>query len=229
MLTNSLFVRAEQDWNLDEIYQAIIELKIKDNKAKDLSNREKLILSGLLCSFHPDIIARQLPGASYEVNLDRAWELYDYLQKIALEKLNPAEKINYDLFSLITLLSATEFKKNNTDLKEETLLFERNRFMRADKIIAVIYTPTDSQKIPNWEMMLSTGAVCQNITIAAQSLNYAVQWVTEWYSYNDKMLEYLGGDISKDKLAGFIYIGEKKEDPVERIRPKFEKVIKFLN
>ena len=122
-----------------------------------------------------------------------------------------------------------EFKKNNTDLNEEKLLFERNRFMRADKIIAVIYTPADSQKIPNWEMMLSTGAVCQNITIAAQSLNYAVQWVTEWYSYNNKMLEYLGGDVSKDKIAGFIYIGEKKEGPLERIRPKFEKVVKFLN
>ena len=39
----------------------------------------------------------------------------------------------------------------------------------------------------------------------------------------------IGGDVSKDKMAGFIYIGQKKEDPVERIRPKFEKVIKFLN
>ena len=122
-----------------------------------------------------------------------------------------------------------EFKKYNDNFDEEKLLFEKNRFLRADKIIAVIYSPVESLKIPDWEMMLSTGAVCQNITIAAQSLNYAVQWVTEWYSYNDKMLEYLGGDISKDKLAGFIYIGEKKEDPVERIRPKFEKVIKFLN
>ena len=122
-----------------------------------------------------------------------------------------------------------EFKKNNTDIDEEKLLFEKNRFLRADKIIAVIYSPVDSAKIPNWEMMLSTGAVCQNLIIAAQSLNYAVQWVTEWYSYNEKMLEYLGGDVSKDKMAGFIYIGEKKGDPVERIRPKFQKVIKFLN
>ena len=122
-----------------------------------------------------------------------------------------------------------EFKKYNDNFDEEKLIFEKNRFLRADKIIAIIYSPVKSLKIPDWEMMLSTGAVCQNITIAAQSLNYAVQWVTEWYSYNDKMLEYLGGDISKDKLAGFIYIGKKKEDPVERIRPKFEKVIKFLN
>ena len=41
-----------------------------------------------------------------------------------------------------------EFKKNNTDLNEEKLLFEKNRFLRADKIIAVIYSPVDSQKIP---------------------------------------------------------------------------------
>ena len=114
MLTNSLFARAEQDWNLDEIYRAVIELKIKDNKAKDLSNREKIILSSLLCSYHPDIIARQLPGASYEENLDRAWEIYDYLQKIALEKLKLADNTSYDLSSLISFLSATEFKKNNS-------------------------------------------------------------------------------------------------------------------
>ena len=39
-----------------------------------------------------------------------------------------------------------EFKKNNTDFNEEKLLFEKNRFLRADKIIAVIYSPVDSQK-----------------------------------------------------------------------------------
>ena len=36
-----------------------------------------------------------------------------------------------------------EFKKNNTDIDEEKLLFEKNRFLRADKIIAVIYSPVD--------------------------------------------------------------------------------------
>ena len=32
---------------------------------------------------------------------------------------------------------------------------------------------------------------------------------TEWYSYNEKMLEYLGGDVSKDKMR-LIYIGKKE-------------------
>ena len=54
----------------------------------------------------------------------------------------------------------------------------------------------------------------------AQSLGYAAQWLTEWYSYNNKMLEYLGGRLDKDQISGFIYIGHKAEEPtVERRRP----------
>ena len=77
-------------------------------------------------------------------------------------------------------------------------------------------------------MELSTGAVCSNILVAAQSLGYAAQWLTEWYSYNDKMIMAVGGKPKTDKLAGFIYIGDKEKEPVERRRPKREKVIKFL-
>lgn len=122
-----------------------------------------------------------------------------------------------------------EFKKNKLDYSDDEVLYEKNRFMRADKVIAVLYMPKANSKIPNWEMQLSTGAVCQNIIIAAQSLNYATQWITEWYSYNDQMLKYLGGDIKKDKIAGFIYIGKKEVEPSERVRPKYEKKIEFLN
>ena len=77
-------------------------------------------------------------------------------------------------------------------------------------------------------MELSTGAVCSNILVAAQSLGYAAQWLTEWYSYNDKVIRAVGGNPETDKLAGFIYIGDKEKEPVERRRPKKEKVIKFL-
>ena len=42
-----------------------------------------------------------------------------------------------------------EFKKYNDNFDEEKLLFEKNRFLRADKIIAVIYSPVESLKIPD--------------------------------------------------------------------------------
>ncbi len=123
---------------------------------------------------------------------------------------------------------AVEFKKNNPNANEEELKFESRRFMRANVVLAIISTPVKHPKIPKWEMELSSGAVCQNILIAAQSYNYACQWITEWYSYNKKMLLELGGTPSKDKIAGFIYIGEKDKEPLDRRRPNSEKIITYI-
>ena len=123
---------------------------------------------------------------------------------------------------------APEYILNNPEATEEEIDFEKNRFLRASAVIAVLFKPVSHAKIPSWEMELSTGAVCSNILVAAQSLGYAAQWLTEWYSYNDRMIEVVGGKPKTDKLAGFIYIGDKEKEPVERRRPKTENVIKFL-
>ena len=121
-----------------------------------------------------------------------------------------------------------EFILNNPEATEEEIDFEKNRFLRASAVIAVLFKPVSHSKIPSWEMELSTGAVCSNILFAAQSLGYAAQWLTEWYSYNKKMISAVGGKPETDKLAGFIYIGNKEKEPVERRRPKIENVINYL-
>ena len=121
-----------------------------------------------------------------------------------------------------------EYILNYPEATKEEINFEKNRFLRASAVIAVLFKPVSHPKIPLWEMELSTGAVCANILVAAQSLGYAAQWLTEWYSYNDKMIMAVGGKPETDKLAGFIYIGDKEKEPIERRRPKSEKVIKFL-
>ena len=121
-----------------------------------------------------------------------------------------------------------EFMKENPDASPESQLIEKTRLQRADTVIAVISSPVQHKSIPEWEMQLSSGAVCATLLYAAQSLNYAAQWLTEWYAYNDKLLEKLGGEPGKDRIAGFIYIGEKVNAPIERTRPKFDDVIKFL-
>ena len=121
-----------------------------------------------------------------------------------------------------------EFIINNNNSTEDEILRETNRFLRANVIIAVLFTPVEGTKIPEWEMMLSAGAVCQNLLVAAQSFNYAAQWLTEWYAYNNTMIEKLGGIPSKDKIAGFIYIGVKEGEPNERKRPIYNEIVKFL-
>ena len=122
----------------------------------------------------------------------------------------------------------TEFKKENPNATEIQLETESKRFQRASVILAVLSTPLEHPKIPTWEMTLSSGAVCMNLLSCAQSLGYAAQWLTEWYAYNKKMLEYLGGRPKIDKISGFIYLGHKLEEPMERRRPDPQKVISYL-
>ena len=122
----------------------------------------------------------------------------------------------------------TEFKKENPNASETQLEMESKRFQRASIILAVLSTPVEHPKIPKWEMTLSSGAVCMNLLSCAQSLGYAAQWLTEWYAYNKKMIEYLGGRPEIDKISGFIYLGHKLEEPMERRRPDPQKVISYL-
>ena len=122
----------------------------------------------------------------------------------------------------------SEFKKQNPEADQLQLETESKRLQRAGAVLAVISSPVEHLKIPEWEMRLSSGAVCMNLLSCAQSMGYAAQWLTEWYAYNEKMLEYLGGDLKKDQIAGFIYLGYKKEEPNERRRPDPQKVISYL-
>ena len=121
-----------------------------------------------------------------------------------------------------------EYIKKNPNSDKNFQKIESKRLQRAGAVIAVLSTPVDHPSIQLWEMQLSSGAVCMNLLSCAQSLGYAAQWLTEWYSYNDKMLAYLGGRVGIDKISGFIYIGHKIEEPNERKRPNPADVVNYL-
>ena len=125
-------------------------------------------------------------------------------------------------------LLAARWQVLNPDANEAQIRFEQNRFMRAPTVIAVISERQAGHKIPEWEQILSAGAVCQNLLVAASLAGFAAQWLTEWYSYNQKMLETIGGEPEKEQIAGFIYIGEKVTAPSERTRPNFEAVVSYI-
>lgn len=117
------------------------------------------------------------------------------------------------------------FCANNQTCNDEIMLFEENRFMRAPLVIAVISTATpDNEKVPEWEQILTAGAVCQNILIAANAMGFAAQWLTEWYAYNDDILKALNLADS-ERIAGFIYIGTATKEPTERSRPIVDELV----
>ena len=145
--------------------------------------------------------------------------------------LNPWELIVINGNAKLRLgndILAKEYQLINPEASVDDINYERTRLCRASVVIAVLFKPVLHPKIPFWEMQLSSGAVCSNLLIAAQSLGYAAQWLTEWYAYNNSMIKELGGNPDTDKIAGFIYIGDKEKTPIERRRPIKEKVIRYI-
>lgn len=83
--------------------------------------------------------------------------------------------------------------------------------------IAVISAPRGVE-IPEWEQVLSAGAVCANLLNAALAMGYGANWITDWYSYDAEAKAVLGCGPG-ERVAGFMLLGTAAEAPLERERP----------
>ena len=109
------------------------------------------------------------------------------------------------------------FRELEPEAPAERYQLERTRVERAPVVIAVISDVTENHKIPEWEQVLSAGAACQNLLIAASAMGFGAQWLTEWYAYDRKVKQILGL-APGERVAGFVYIGAAASDPMERAR-----------
>lgn len=107
---------------------------------------------------------------------------------------------------------------------EDRVAVERNRFLRAPVVVGVVSAVDRAHKTPEWEQLMTVGAVCQNMLIAASAHGFAGQWITEWYAYDRAVLDGFGLAPS-ERIAGFIYLGTAKEEPRERQRPDLQTLI----
>ena len=116
---------------------------------------------------------------------------------------------------------AARWQALNPGANEAQIRFEQNRFMRAPTVVAVISERQAGHKIPEWEQILSAGAVCQNLLVAASLAGFAAQWLTEWYTY-DEHIQSLFNIGEHEDIAGFVYLGSAERKPDERARPDNE-------
>ncbi len=123
------------------------------------------------------------------------------------------------------LLSLALTKKPG--LPDDMIEVERARFTRAPVVIAVISTAGPHAKIPEWEQVMSAGAVCLNLLMAANSKGFVSNWLTEWFAYDEDAFAILG--IHKgEKVAGFIHIGSTLFPIVERPRPDLDQIVSWV-
>lgn len=117
-------------------------------------------------------------------------------------------------------------KLRDPDASDEKLAGEMALPLRAPVIVTVISSPNhhDPKKTPVWEQQLSAGAVCQNLLIAAQAAGWAAVWITEDAAF-DSHVHAAFNMHAHEQIAGFIYLGTAKENPVERQRPTLSKKV----
>jgi nitroreductase len=114
-----------------------------------------------------------------------------------------------------------EEKEPPSQMRLET---ERQRFQRAPLVIGVVSQVKPKPGAPEWEQVLSAGALCFNICLAANALGYATNWITEWVAYSPFVRAALKLS-DQERVAGFIYIGRSDDKPEDRERPVIENLI----
>jgi nitroreductase len=116
-----------------------------------------------------------------------------------------------------------ECLKATEPANDERLAMERGRFLRAPVVVGVVSRVREGLPIPVWEQELSAGAVCQTMLIAATSMGFVANWLTEWCAFNPLVAEKLGLQPG-ERIAGFVYIGSSMNALEERVRPDLGKI-----
>lgn len=116
---------------------------------------------------------------------------------------------------------SSEEKEPPSAMRLET---ERSRLLRAPTVVAVVSKVNPAAPAPEWEQILSCGAACFNLCLAANALGFGTAWLTEWYSYSPSVRAalHLG---ETERIAGFIYIGTAKERQADRERPALSTIV----
>jgi nitroreductase len=105
---------------------------------------------------------------------------------------------------------------------------ERKRLSHAPTVVAVISRVVVTPGAPEWEQLLSCGAACFNMCLAANALGFGTCWLTEWYSYNPDVAKALGC-AAHERIAGFVHMGTATERPVDRDRPLLANIVTRWN
>ena len=116
---------------------------------------------------------------------------------------------------------AAEEKEPPSAMRLET---ERKRFLDAPLVVGVVSRVTAHPGAPEWEQILSAGAACFNLCLAANALGYASNWLSGWYAYSPGISAHLGL-AGNERIAGFIYVGTARERPEDRERPALANIV----
>jgi nitroreductase len=95
--------------------------------------------------------------------------------------------------------------------------------------VAVIALPRPTDKIPEWEQVLSAGAVCLGLVNAALAQGFGACWLSGFCAYDPDFLAEGLGLTAGERVAGYIHIGTCAATPPDRPRPDLAQVASWVS
>ena len=97
----------------------------------------------------------------------------------------------------------------------------RKVFTIAPTVVVVVSRTVEGTGIPEIEQVLSAGAACMNLVIAATASGYGANWITGWAAYHPVAHAALG-IAAGETIAGIILIGRAGTTQPDRPRPALD-------
>ncbi|MGE3874713.1 MAG: nitroreductase [Parvibaculaceae bacterium] len=118
----------------------------------------------------------------------------------------------------------TRWQELHPEHGPDSLAFQAGLFLRAPTVLVIVSKAGPHVKIPEWEQLLSAGALTQNILLAAAALGVGAQWNTDWIAYDPQIMKAMGLTAT-EKIVGVVYLGTPAAALEDRPRPDPESLI----
>ncbi|WP_415182407.1 nitroreductase [Phaeovulum sp.] len=114
-------------------------------------------------------------------------------------------------------------------LRDEKLAKAVSQYSDSHLAVAVVNVPRPTDKIPHFEQLLSTGAVCLSLLNATLAAGFGANWLTGWLSQDPQFCAEGLGLLPGERVAGLIHIGTETITPPERPRPDLEAITTWID
>ena len=112
-----------------------------------------------------------------------------------------------------------------TAVPEEARVEKLRRLALGAPVVLVVSSKlARGHKVPEIEQLLSGGALCQNILLAAHAAGFGAVWLTGFAAYSPGVKQALGVS-AHDNVLGFISLGTVGREAPERARPALSDIV----
>lgn len=143
-------------------------------------------------------------------------------------KLEPWRFVVLTRPALERLAALTGERGRELGLADDLIAKAASQFSDSHLAVAVVNVPRGTEKVPQIEQTLSTGAVCLSLLNAALAAGWGANWLSGWVAHEPGFCQKGLALAEGEWVAGFVHIGTETVAPPERPRPDMDQIITWM-